>query len=97
MFRPENVGGMDRSWVGQAMRRIYLQGMYAAVREEVMQNESRDVFWSNWSEGRCRSFMVFVQEFSDKTAATVKSTALVAYLLHVVLLNCSAVYWRRFF
>lgn len=36
--------------------------------------------------------MWFVQVFSDKTGTTMKSTALVAYPVHVVLLNKSAVY-----
>lgn len=51
MFRPEYWGGADGSWEGHAMRGIYLQRVYYAVRQEVMQNVSGNVFWSEQSEG----------------------------------------------
>lgn len=44
MFSPEDVGGMDDSWKGHAMRHMYLQGVYSAVREKFMRNVSGDVF-----------------------------------------------------
>lgn len=51
MFRPEHIGGMDRSWEGHTIRRMYLRAVYSALSEEVMQNVNGDVFWSEWSEG----------------------------------------------
>lgn len=36
MFRTEDVGGMDWSWSGHAMRCMYLQGVYSTLREELM-------------------------------------------------------------
>lgn len=40
--------------------------------------------------------MGFVQLFSDKTATTLKSSAVVVYTVHVVLVSSSAVYWWWF-
>lgn len=41
-------------------------------------------------DGNAKLFVTFVPLFSDKTATLLESTASVAYLLHIILLNVSA-------
>lgn len=58
------------------MTRIYLLGVYYEVQKNVLRNVSVDVLLCG----------------GKKTATMLKSTALEAYLIHVVLLNCSGVH-----
>lgn len=69
-------------------------GVYSVVRKELLQIVSKDPFCSQGSEVECKSFVRFVLVFSDKTATTLKSTVLVVYLEHLMLLTTSAVCWR---
>lgn len=56
MFRPEDMGGVDRSWEGHAMSLMYSRRACSAVQEEVVQNVSGGVFWSDCSEGNMNRF-----------------------------------------
>lgn len=94
IFQPGDGGGMDRLWHEQAMRHMSCWEVYSAVQEEVVQNVSGIFYGARGSRG-CKSFAGFFRVFSDKNAMTAKSTLLVAYLVHTVLLNSYAVY-RRF-
>lgn len=60
------------------------------MQQTVMNNEDDNVFWIECSEEWPQSFVVFVQIYSDKTATTSKSRALVAYPVRVVLINIYA-------
>lgn len=51
MFWSEDVGCMDRSREGHAMRCMYLQGVYSAAPEEGMRNLSGNMLWSEGREG----------------------------------------------
>lgn len=61
-----------------------------------MLNGRGDVLWTHGSDGESKLFVGFVKVFFDMTATMLKSTALVPYLIHGVLLNSSAMYrrWR---
>lgn len=48
---------MDRSWKGHAIERVNSQGVYSAMPEEVIQNLSGYVFWSDESEGSVNHFL----------------------------------------
>lgn len=51
------------------------------------------MYWLDDLDGTPSSFVSFVQIFSEKTATSLKSTTLVAYLIHVVLFKCTVTYW----
>ena len=71
--------------------------MFKVVEHEVKQRimKSGNNIWNDHSNFYPRSFVGFLQVYSDKTATTLKANAMVAYPIHVVFLNCSASF-RRF-
>lgn len=79
------------------MRCMYFWDVYYAVWKEVMHTAGGDVFWSDWSEVKCKLFVGLVNVFTYKTSMMLNNTAVVAYSVHIVLLNSSAAYWLRFF
>lgn len=60
-----------------------------------MQNGLWQVFWIYDSKTAPKSFAGFVDKLFDKTIMSLERLALVAYSVHVVLLNNRDTYWRR--
>lgn len=55
----------------------------------MMESLDSRLVWSERGNGNSESFVGFVQIFSDTTVTTLESAALVAYPVHVILLNVS--------
>lgn len=63
------MDGMDGPWKGYKMGCIYFRRKYSAMQEEVMQNVRKPTcFWSEESEGECKSLVGCVQTLFDKNA-----------------------------
>lgn len=71
----------------------WFNSLYNWRKSLVQRSKNEDIFWTE--DGMLRSFIGFIQLFSDKTAASLKANAFVAYPFHAVFLNVSAQY-RRF-
>lgn len=62
--------------------------------QAVLRSKKEAVFRVVDSTAMSKSFERYVRMFSDKTVSTMKSTALVAYSVHVLLLNVSRDFCR---
>lgn len=60
------------------------------VRERVMRSPKSEVLWNARENEMPKSFSGLIQIYSDKTATSLKCSALVAYPVHVVWLNFTA-------
>lgn len=70
------------------MSTLYASSIYESVRVRVMGSPGSSVFWTNENDSSASFFFVGVlQLYSDKTATTLKANTIVAYHVHVVLLN----------
>lgn len=75
------------------MTATFFNRFYKDVRKKMMGPfDSRVVCGERAVENR-ESFVGFLQIFSDKTATTLKITALVTYPPHAILLNVSLRQW----
>lgn len=71
------------------MHTDHIHDIYRDIRQRIMSSGDDHVFWNDTDNGLPISFVGVVQIFSDKTANTLKSSAMVAYSIHNVLLNSS--------
>ena len=69
------------------METDHFHDVYNSVRRRVFSTADAKVIWNEDSPSTPRSFVGYLQLFSDKTATTLTSSAFVAYPLHAVLLN----------
>ena len=69
------------------MHTEFAKEVYERLRDERMASEDRSIFWRNQNSSSAPHFPAFLQLYSDKTATTMKSSALVAYPLHLTFLN----------
>lgn len=71
MFRPGS-NEMEKLKVNHSMKGRYVRLIYDMLREEVMKSKDRDVMWGETDTGERKSFVRYVQIFSNKTATTLK-------------------------
>lgn len=71
------------------METSHFHDVYSSVRRRVFSTTDISVVWNDNIPSTPRSFVGFLQFFSDKTATTLTSSAFVAYPLHAVFLNTS--------
>lgn len=57
-----------------------------------MRGHNGDVLWIDCRREQGKSFVEYVQVFSDKPATMLKNTALVAYIMYLVVMSISLVY-----
>lgn len=65
------------------------QSVYEERKRNVMRHAVDEVFWSNILKMEPKLFAGFKQVFSDKTSTALKNKALVANIVHIVLLYFS--------
>lgn len=68
--------------------------IYNAKRIEVMSSANENVIWNEKFANEEKKIVGFAQIFFDETATTLKSSVLVVYAVHVVLLNFSTQFKR---
>jgi len=90
-FRPASE---ERAEISEPMHTQYFNSLYSQCRMNVMSSRSKDSFWVDSVADKNSSFVGFFQLYSDKTAMTLKSNAMVAYPVHLVLLNASPSFRR---
>lgn len=74
----------------QNMNTKYIQICYEKVKNDLMRSRDRRSVWTGNSYRKAVSCLGFIEYFSDKTAATPRSTEILAYPVHAVLLSASA-------
>lgn len=70
----------------------YFKSIYVFSKITVIGSTFKKAYWIKNCEQESKGFVGYVQVFSNKTATLMKSTALVACLVQVVLLNWSYSY-----
>lgn len=78
---------MEQSAIPHALQTRFCNDVYGSVRNYVQRSAIRTAFWNDCSNWENPSFVGMVQVYTDKTATTFKSNAIVPYPVHVVLLN----------
>lgn len=73
----------------------FCENVYKNVRNHVQRSTSRNIFWNEKEGEEKLSFVGMLQVYTDKTATSLKANAVVAYPVHVVLLNFTQTF-RRF-
>lgn len=86
MFHPEQKDALSRV-ISPSMTTYYFQKCHEDLRKKVMGSFDDRNVWSEKGYGNCKSFVGTVEIFSDKTATTLKNTALVVHQVHTILLN----------
>lgn len=74
-----------------SMQTAHFHNIYRSVSQIVLSCKDVNVFCNDCNHSLSASFVEYLQLISDKTAATVISSAFVSYPRHVVLLNTSPV------
>lgn len=69
------------------METRYFRDLHDRTKYETMTSSNRSIFWKEDSRSGSVSFVGLVQLYTDKTAMTRKTNAMVAYPIHAVLLN----------
>lgn len=69
------------------LRANHFKNIYNAVRKVVVRKRCSNVFWTGSLCEEAKRFVVYVEDFSDKTATTLKNVALVVCIVHVMLAN----------
>ena len=69
---------------------IFLFHSFSQKHSHVMRCSPPDVIWNDEDRTFPKSFVPFIQVFTDKTATSLSSSASVAYPIHLVVLNTSA-------
>ena len=72
---------------GNMMHTDFAARMYASMRRQRIASPNADMYWKDKGKHEVPHFPAFLQIYSDKTATTLKSGAVVGYPLHVSLLN----------
>lgn len=62
----------------------------------MIRNENKQTDWKKENAGGGQRFSYYVQVFSDKAATSLKSTALIAYYAHTLLMNFKYIFWQSF-
>ena len=90
-FRPTQKGKRSDGSLIQTelMQSEFFHTVYNSIRQRVFSSRNEKVVWKDTDRALPRSFVGFLQVFSDKTASTLSSSAFVAYPIHVVFLNTS--------
>lgn len=70
----------------------YFQNVKSTVQEDTSKDSKQDAYWIDDHNGTSSSFVAFVWIFSDNTATSLECPTLVAYPVHVALLNCFVTY-----
>ena len=91
MFRPDTSSNVTYS---QPMNSPFFGSLYNKRRSMVLRSSDPNTFWVDTCTEGGASFVGFLQIYSDKTAMTLKSNAMVAYPVHVVFLNTTTSYRR---
>ena len=91
-FRPK-YGTNQR--IREPMETAAFNEMYCKRRDGVIRSTSKSTYWVDSSVLGIPSFVGFVQIYSDKSAMTLKSNAMVVYPVHAVFLNTTAECRRR--
>lgn len=68
----------------------YIQSCHEGVKKEVMGACDSGTVWIENRHRDAESFVGFLQKFSEETTTTVRSTTIVTYPMHVILLSESA-------
>lgn len=68
----------------------YIRTCYKKVKKKVMGSRGSDNVWDDNIGEIARTFVSFVQLFSDETTTTLKSTAMIAYHLQAIVSNAFA-------
>lgn len=91
-FRPvtKPVRSDGTTYQSSPLETSHFHDVYKSVRHRVFSSSDSTVIWNENNPSRARSFVGFLQLFSDKTATTLTTSAFVAYPLHEVLLNTTA-------
>lgn len=70
----------------------YLQNLYNAVSQHIIKNSNKAVYCIDDHDNTPSSLVCFVQNLFVKISTSLGITALVAYLVHAIFLNCSVTY-----
>lgn len=65
----------------------FCEEVYKHTVANVMKDPSRDVFWHTDGANDSKSFVGYLQLYSDKSSTTMKASGLVSYPIHITLLN----------
>lgn len=87
IFRPN---GCSRERISHPMETKPMQSLYSSVREGICGSSDMNLLWNENCTVHTKdgtSFVGFIQIYTDKTAMTLKTNSLVAYPIHVTLLN----------
>lgn len=69
------------------MKGLYIRSVYDTIKQEVMRDDGREMIRNKRDEVEEQGFAGNVQILSNKTATNLKSTALVAYPVHAMLMS----------
>lgn len=85
---PERKTAIPRRF-SPTITREYIRTCYKEVKKMMGSHDSRNVLMEN-GDGNVESVVRFVQLLSDKRGTKLKSRALAAYSVHIILLSVSA-------
>lgn len=88
LFRPEQ-GSTWWSAGSLIITTVWNRTCYEQARKEVMGSRDSGDVWITNSNWNAESFFRFIPLFSEKTATTIMSTALIAHFMHAILRNMS--------
>ena len=91
-FRPQSSSSSHRGPFQpiSPMSTSFFSTLFHKKRSHVMRCSPPDVIWNDDDPTFPKSFVPFIQVFTDKTATSLSSSAFVAYPIHLVVLNTSA-------
>lgn len=69
------------------MNTTYSQSMYHCILSNMMHSMDKNVYWNGGVKDDPTSFVGIIQLYHDITAKTLKSNAIVAHPVHIMLLN----------
>lgn len=69
------------------MNSLYSEDVYDTLERELMSVVNKEMVWNEYDTVDGKSFVGYMRMFSDKSASSSMSTALVAYNMQIVVMN----------
>lgn len=90
-----NWGDENTSQGNHAVRLSFITSLFRSRRQTVLRYLESRIVSNDGEEEGSKLFLVYLQGLEDRTSTKLKITSLVAYPVHVVLMNCSSKYCHR--
>ena len=85
IIQPSDCAVSDNSSIKHPMQSSYFRNRYNVIRNTVICSKDKSVVW--YDDHKEKSFVGFVQLFTDKTKSSLKIGGMTAYVIHATFLN----------